>query len=448
MSAFKSGELSSLLVGEAKKSAAINTQLDDLFKNAPPKVAAKPVVSNPIPIKKKKPRKEKKRKHAQTAETPEDSIRTAKSRRARQAKAQQASRKKKQLLGRMPRDAEVVGRTAFFGNVTVAAITDKKVYNELRSLCEQFGKIKSVRFRSISFSDMLPRKLAFIQGKFHSERQVCNAYVEFVETAAAEKCIGLNGNIFHDHHLRVDLAGNEKSHDMKRSVFIGNLDFEAEEEDLWRHFGTCGSVENVRVVRDATTNLGKGFAYVQFVDRATRASEKAIKETKRANAKAAAKTTMARRGKGKNVGAPVAGVFEGTRSAKGDKPSAKKRRTVRSKAFAEKRLNTEKSAGPKDRPSLHWPLAGASPVGIGAEAVTGKARAAGNGNAALRCCAWKRCALVLQAFLPAFSYNNSQNKSVQDARSRENTVYINSKDSSATNVQGNSNTNLNYVGPV
>ncbi|KAJ1933178.1 Nucleolar protein 12, partial [Linderina pennispora] len=159
------------------------------------------------------------------------------------------------------------------------------------------------------------------------------------------------------------------SHDMKRSVFIGNLDFEAEEEDLWRHFGTCGSVENVRVVRDATTNLGKGFAYVQFVDRATvdlalkldgsllakrklrvkRASEKAIKETKRANAKAAAKTTMARRGKGKNVGAPVAGVFEGTRSAKGDKPSTKKRRTVRSKAFAEKRLNTEKSAGPKDR---------------------------------------------------------------------------------------------------
>ncbi|KAJ1939390.1 Nucleolar protein 12, partial [Linderina pennispora] len=254
MSAFKSGELSSLLVGEAKKSAAINTQLDDLFKNAPPKVAAKPVVSNPIPIKvsepekteqvgeetgltvaeKKKPRKEKKRKHGQTAETPEDSIRTAKSRRARQvgygldaeeeeledaeaAKAQQASRKKKQLLGRMPRDAEVVARTAFFGNVTVAAITDKKVYNELRSLCQQFGKIKSVRFRSISFSDMLPRKLAFIQGKFHSERQVCNAYVEFAETAAAEKCIELNGNIFHDHHLRVDLAGNEKSHDMKRS---------------------------------------------------------------------------------------------------------------------------------------------------------------------------------------------------------------------------------------
>ncbi|KAJ1944891.1 Nucleolar protein 12, partial [Linderina macrospora] len=392
-------------------SAAINTQLDDLFKNAPPKVVAKPVVANPIPTKvavpektkeeaevkktevknpgEKKQRKEKKRKHAQIEDNQKDDIRTAKSRRARQvgygldaeeeeledaeaAKAKRESLKKKQLLGRMPRDTEVVARTVFFGNLTVAAITDKKVYNEFRALCQQFGKLTSVRFRSISFSDMLPRKIAFIQGKFHSDRQVCNAYVEFAEKEAVEKCVTMNGNIFHDHHLRVDMASNEKTHDMKRSVFVGNLDFEAEEEELWRHFGGCGAVENVRVVRDAKTNLGKGFAYVQFVDRASvdlalklegstlgkrklrvkRGSEKAIKETKRANDKAAAKATMAKakHGKGKNVGAPVAGVFEGTRSAKGDKPSTKKRRTVRSKAFAEKRLNTEKSAGAKGAP--------------------------------------------------------------------------------------------------
>jgi nucleolar protein 12 len=36
------------------------------------------------------------------------------------------------------------------------------------------------------------------------------------------------------------------------------------EEGLWRTFGQQGKVENVRVVRDPKTRVGKGFAYVQF----------------------------------------------------------------------------------------------------------------------------------------------------------------------------------------
>ncbi|KAI8325786.1 RNA-binding domain-containing protein, partial [Martensiomyces pterosporus] len=159
-------------------------------------------------------------------------------------------------------------RTVFIGNLTTVCITDKNAYSELKKLCMGYGKVKAIRFRSIAFSDLLPRKIAFIQGKFHSERQTCNAYVEFIEEEAAKKCLELNGTIFQDKHLRVDLAGNEKGRDMKRSVFVGNLDFAAEEEDLWRHFGACGTVENVRIVRDPTTSIGKGFAYVQFSDRA------------------------------------------------------------------------------------------------------------------------------------------------------------------------------------
>ena len=36
------------------------------------------------------------------------------------------------------------------------------------------------------------------------------------------------------------------------------------EEGLWRTFSKVGKVENVRVVRDPKTRVGKGFAYVQF----------------------------------------------------------------------------------------------------------------------------------------------------------------------------------------
>ena len=73
----------------------------------------------------------------------------------------------------------------------------------------------------------------------------------------------------------------------KRSVFVGNLGFvddesgmhDQEEEEgkrkrgkqagdteegLWRVFGKCGNVTNVRVVRDEVTRVGKGFGFVEF----------------------------------------------------------------------------------------------------------------------------------------------------------------------------------------
>ncbi|PIA18667.1 RNA-binding domain-containing protein, partial [Coemansia reversa NRRL 1564] len=159
-------------------------------------------------------------------------------------------------------------RTLFIGNLTVQSITERKVHSELREMCKKYGKIKAVRFRSIAFAELLPRKIAFIRGKFHSERESCNAYVEFEEEESVKGALELNGTEFHERHIRVDTAVNDKTYDSKRSVFVGNLDFAAEEEPLWKHFSTCGAVENVRIIRDPKTNLGKGFAYVQFTERA------------------------------------------------------------------------------------------------------------------------------------------------------------------------------------
>jgi RNA recognition motif-containing protein len=52
-------------------------------------------------------------------------------------------------------------------------------------------------------------------------------------------------------------------------VFIGNLPLSISEETIWEFFGSCGQVINVRIVRDKTTNLGKGFGYVTFADKST-----------------------------------------------------------------------------------------------------------------------------------------------------------------------------------
>jgi len=45
---------------------------------------------------------------------------------------------------------------------------------------------------------------------------------------------------------------------------VGNLPFVIGEEELRSHFETCGEVQNVRIVRDPKTFLGKGIAYVMM----------------------------------------------------------------------------------------------------------------------------------------------------------------------------------------
>ncbi|KAA8898429.1 hypothetical protein TRICI_006558 [Trichomonascus ciferrii] len=163
-------------------------------------------------------------------------------------------------------EVEKSQRTVFVGNLSNAVITKKADYKSLKRLFSQYGKVKSIRFRSVAFSEMLPRKAAFVKHQFHENRDTVNAYIVFEDKTAAIKAVELNATVFKDHHLRVDSVAHPAKHDHKRSIFVGNLDFEATEEPLWKHFGDCGEIEYVRLIRDSKTNVGKGFGYVQFKD--------------------------------------------------------------------------------------------------------------------------------------------------------------------------------------
>ncbi|CAG8508417.1 13771_t:CDS:2 [Funneliformis caledonium] len=165
-------------------------------------------------------------------------------------------------------DPERLQRTIFVGNLPIS-VTLKANNKKLKALFSQFGKIESVRFRSIAFSELLPRKLAFITGKLHPERDVLNAYIVYKELSSVQNAITMNAQMFMEKHLRVDSVANPQNHDRRRTVFIGNMSFDAQEEELWVQFESCGEIENVRIVRDNKTNVGKGFAYVQFKERAS-----------------------------------------------------------------------------------------------------------------------------------------------------------------------------------
>ncbi|KAL4996553.1 hypothetical protein BDV10DRAFT_110360 [Aspergillus recurvatus] len=201
-------------------------------------------------------------------------------------------------------------RTVFLGNVSTKAITSKSAKKELMkhlssflsTLPESTGphKIDSIRFRSTAFTSggKIPKRAAFAKQEIHDDTTPStNAYAVYSTAQAAKKApTALNGTIVLDRHLRVDNVAHPSKVDHKRCVFVGNLDFidnetgteEGEkkkksrppadvEEGLWRTFNAHtkgsqsgpagrGNVESVRVVRDRSTRVGKGFAYVQFYD--------------------------------------------------------------------------------------------------------------------------------------------------------------------------------------
>ncbi|GKT63452.1 LOW QUALITY PROTEIN: nucleolar protein 12 [Colletotrichum tofieldiae] len=197
-------------------------------------------------------------------------------------------------------EVEKANRTVFLSNVASDAIDNKAskrtLEAHLSSVLDKDAtppqKIESIRFRSIAFSGgALPKRAAYITKSLMKETtKSANAYVVFSTPAAARKvCAELNGTVVLDRHLRVDSVAHPAPTDHRRCVFVGNLGFiddetilstndEGEtvqkkrtkvpadvEEGLWRTFGKhAGKVENVRVVRDPKTRVGKGFAYVQF----------------------------------------------------------------------------------------------------------------------------------------------------------------------------------------
>ncbi|NXY04256.1 RBM34 protein, partial [Pteruthius melanotis] len=152
-------------------------------------------------------------------------------------------------------------RTVFVGNLPVSCTVQV-----LTSLFKKYGQIQSIRFRSlIPAEDTISKKVAAIKHKVHPNAKSVNAYVVFKEECDAQKALKENGTeIASGFHIRVDTASKSSSHDNKRSVFLGNLSYDIRDDAVREHFHVCGDVVGVRVVRDRSTGLGKGFGYVLF----------------------------------------------------------------------------------------------------------------------------------------------------------------------------------------
>ena len=51
---------------------------------------------------------------------------------------------------------------------------------------------------------------------------------------------------------------------MSRKLYVGNLPYDASEQDLQTIFAGAGTVETVNIVRDVATGRARGFAFVEM----------------------------------------------------------------------------------------------------------------------------------------------------------------------------------------
>eukprot|EP00051_Salpingoeca_urceolata_P013127 m.164092 g.164092 ORF g.164092 m.164092 type:complete len:508 (+) comp17705_c0_seq5:207-1730(+) len=161
-------------------------------------------------------------------------------------------------------DPERLARTIFVGNLP--ATCSKK---QIRNLFKKYGAVEAIRLRNVSLlQNRVNKRAAVILRQQHaSDKSTMTAYIVFLDKESAEAATASNQTEFMGHHLRVDLAASSGKFDPKKSVFVGNLPFDATEEQVIEFFSECGSVQAVRIVRDKSTSIGKGFCYVLFANR-------------------------------------------------------------------------------------------------------------------------------------------------------------------------------------
>lgn len=157
------------------------------------------------------------------------------------------------------KDPEKESRTVFVGNLPLTTVE-----KTLKNMFSEYGKIETIRFRSIPRAELgMSKKGAFCSKKFHKERGSFNAYVRFSTKEEAMKSQKLNGTKVEEHVIRVDMAQN-KEFEKNQTVFVGNLAFNVQDNDVYSAFKECGDIEGVRLVRCPNTGIGKGIGYVSF----------------------------------------------------------------------------------------------------------------------------------------------------------------------------------------
>uniref|UniRef100_A0AAV1U241 RRM domain-containing protein n=1 Tax=Peronospora matthiolae TaxID=2874970 RepID=A0AAV1U241_9STRA len=245
---------------------------------------------------------------------------------------------------------EKARRTVFVGNVSLAA-TQKEIKKHF-SAC---GKVECVRLRQLPVAgcavdqagnQKLMMKVCAIKKILTKAKDTCNAYVTFVEEDSVEAALKLNGTTFAQKQIRVDRS--EVAVDARRSVFIGNVPFTCTDDQMLHFFlrrlrtkEEPSPIENVRLVRDRESGLGKGFGYLLLKNQALVAKTLTLRDLKMEKCELRVQVCGKRFKNMRGGEETVKGKYEGLRSSS----SARARIQLKRKASAgdlDRGLSTKK----------------------------------------------------------------------------------------------------------
>ncbi|EYC19464.1 hypothetical protein Y032_0024g1094 [Ancylostoma ceylanicum] len=205
--------------------------------------------------------KPKKQKKEQAQEPINDEIESQDEPKQEKAKDRVQQRENRKRAHEQRMTLEEKKRTLFVGNAPISM--DER---ECKKLFSQYGPIESVRMRSVMpTKETITKRIAHISHNFHDKQKSLNFYVKFKDEESVQKALAYNGTILDRHRIRVDTCTSKAEYDRKLTVFVGNLPLDANEDELADLFEeNVGGVSFVRCVKDQTTGMGKGFAFVVF----------------------------------------------------------------------------------------------------------------------------------------------------------------------------------------
>lgn len=169
-------------------------------------------------------------------------------------------------------------RTIFVGNLPLKGTTRKSLISLFRDKC---GAVESARIRGVpgvqgvklppqnAGNQNMVKKICVNQNLVdydNAAKDTVQGYVVFKSIDSVDKALELNNQLVVDgRRLRIDRAS--PTVEPSRSVFCGNLPYQADETSLQEHFMQgceleVGDIEGVRIIRDKETFQCKGFGYV------------------------------------------------------------------------------------------------------------------------------------------------------------------------------------------
>lgn len=156
-------------------------------------------------------------------------------------------------------------REVYVSNVNFAATAD-----DFREHFGECGEIEEVTIPT-HYTSGKPKGFAFI--RFATKEARAEA-LNLNESSMLDRDIGVRENKGRAPRKRTpEKRQREKTLSEKpencTTIYVGNLPWATDEDELSSLFESCGEIKNSRIVRQSWTNKSRGFGYVEFVEAAS-----------------------------------------------------------------------------------------------------------------------------------------------------------------------------------